>query len=106
MQLEVLEDEVYRLASMAGALAAAMPLGNNQVNLDSAPGAARTVEDQVRMTLPYLSDAFDGKTPIEKEREAAVEQYKDMHRRMMKDAVDTAPATPVVIKPVKGRHHA
>ena len=106
MQLEVIEDEVYRLAALAGVLAGAMPLGNNNVNPENAPATAKQVEDQIRMTLPYVAEAFDGKSPIEKDREAAVEQYKEMYRRMMKDAINVVPPPPVTIKKIKGARHA
>jgi phosphoglycolate phosphatase-like HAD superfamily hydrolase len=103
LQLEVIEDEFYRLAALAGVLTAAMPLGHPNTDLDNAVGVARSAEEQIRMTLPYIFEDFDGKAPIEKEREAAVERYRQMYQRKLKDAVDPTPQPAVTIKKLKGR---
>jgi phosphoglycolate phosphatase-like HAD superfamily hydrolase len=80
-----------------------MPLGHPRADLDNATSVARSAEDQIRMTLPYVFEAFDGKPPIEKEREAAVERYRQMYERMLKDSVNPQPAPVVTVKEIKGK---
>jgi hypothetical protein len=83
-----------------------MPLGHPRADLDNAASVVRGAEEQMRMTLPYIFESFDGKAPIEKEREAAVERYRRMYQRMLKDAVDPAPPPAVTIKQIRGKQHA
>lgn len=86
-------------------LTAAAPLGHPRADLDNAASVVRGAEDQMRMTLPYVFDAFDGKPPIEKEREAAVERYHQMYQRMLKDSVNPVPTPTVTVKEIKGKKH-
>lgn len=82
-----------------------MPLGHPRADLDNAVSIVRGAEEQMRMTLPYIFEAFDGKAPIEKEREAAADRYKQMYQRLLKDAVDPLPPPAVTIKQIKGKQH-
>lgn len=81
-----------------------MQVANDAFDLESLTTVVSEVAENVANTYPYISDTSDGKTSLQKEREAFIERARKK-RDQLQRAQDDTKAEKTIIPVHIGKHN-